>query len=298
MSSESCSTPTLTITEDDNVTGDVTQKQRSPTENAFYESFLLQSKSDVGNLYASNIYYSQKHAMEMKDLHREKAVYLTDVTKQQKEMIAKMQILQQKQEKITRERRNQKLESLTRAKLRPNSTSLITTNRRSIPKRSELRVRSGSLTFLEPSDFERVSRNLSRSTELLDQMSSLNIPESKTLARSCEDLSTINKMKSSCKVKLPSITKVADENLMKNNKVLQADPTFVTMSAAVTSSPPSKPKFLSPGFDYGQRRGSLDAHLDRRRMQQECRVERQLDSTQTKWVPRGFSGRKNILPSL
>ncbi|EDO43176.1 predicted protein, partial [Nematostella vectensis] len=47
---------------------DVTDRDRSPVEDAFYESFLLQSRSDVESLYASNIYWSQKHAKEVKDL--------------------------------------------------------------------------------------------------------------------------------------------------------------------------------------------------------------------------------------
>ena len=293
MSSEALSTPKVTVTKDDKAKGDITQKERSPIEDAFYESFLLQSRSDVENLYASNIYYSQKHAKELKDLEREKAVCLTDMTKQQKDIMAKMSKLQEKQEKIMREKRKQQMKSLSRERVRPNSTSVVTTGQRRIPERSELKQRSGSLTLLQPFDFDRVSRNLSRSTELLNEVSLLNLPQSQSLTKSCEDLSSFNTKKSKAKVKLPSIDKALGGNF-ESDEVFStdSDSTFVTKSP-VTPSPPTNPKFLVPGFDPYRRRGSLDAHLARRRGN--CELE---PETQTKWVPRALSGRKKILPPI
>ncbi|XP_001635239.2 uncharacterized protein LOC5515110 [Nematostella vectensis] len=298
---------------------DVTDRDRSPVEDAFYESFLLQSRSDVESLYASNIYWSQKHAKEVKDLDRQKMVSLTSMTKGQKDMLKKMNLLQQKQEQIQEEKRRKLVAGKANGRrTRPLSTSAMPNDHR---RAEENRLRSGSMPFLDPLDLSMASRNLSKSTENLSaspgrlRVGSAN----KLLSRSCENISLLNReQKSPNKIILPSLdsSPVCDSiNISEPSadRILSIDgsttdepsaadsddesSTFITRAPA--AQPPRRPRkspnLLKPlGFDPGRRRGSLpnpaelERQLDIEKRRGSVEIEQLgADGTRAKWVPRG-----------
>lgn len=278
-------TPTVTVTDESE---DVTEKERSPAENAFYESFLIQSRSAIENLYASNIYHSQRHAKEVKDLERQKQYSMSQMTNRQKEMIKKMAQLQEKQEQILEEKRKQRLQvGSTKGdhRIRPHSTSSLTDRKTALLKH---RPRSGSMPYLEPLD---LSQSWSKSSENLCSESLLNAsPPNMLLSRSCEDLSTLGKKNG--KVILPALSKPPRTRSIEDSSD-DSESTFITR---MTSSPPTKPKVnlnLAPSsFKPEHRRGSLDPsvirELDRRRGVTTDSPPTSPKSTQTKWVPKSY----------
>lgn len=284
-------TPTVTVTDESE---DVTEKERSPAENAFYESFLIQSRSAIENLYASNIYHSQRHAKEVKDLERQKQYSMSQMTNRQKEMVKKMAQLQEKQEQIMLEKRRQRLQLQVEStkgdhRIRPHSTSSLN-DRKTDRTLLKQRPRSGSMPYLEPLDR---NRSLSKSSENLSSESSLlsvSPPSNMLLSRSCEDLSTLGKKRG--KVILPSLSTPLRPKSIKDSSD-DPDSAFVTQ---MTSSPPTKPKVnlnLAPSsFKPEHRRGSLDPsiirELDRRRGVVTDSPPSSPKSTQTKWVPKSY----------
>lgn len=285
-------TPTVTVTDESE---DVTEKERSPVENAFYESFLIQSRSAIENLYASNIYHSQRHAKEVKDLEKQKQYSMSQMTNRQKEMVKKMAQLQKKQEQIMLEKRKQRLQLQVGStkgdhRIRPHTTSSLNNRKtgKTLPKH---RPRSGSLPHLEPLD---LSRSLSKSSENLCSESSLlsaSPPSNMLLSRSCEDLLTLGKRHG--KVILPSLSTSPGSKSIKESRSDDSDSTFITRTK---SSPPTKPKVnlnLAPSsFKPEHRRGSLDPsiirELDRRRGVTTDSPPSSPKSTQTKWVPKSY----------
>lgn len=287
MSSEP-QTPTVTVTDESE---DVTEKERSPAENAFYESFLIQSRSAIENLYASNIYHSQRHAKEVKDLERQKQYSMSQMSNRQKEMVKKMAQLQEKQEQIMEEKRKQRLQvTSTRGdRIRPHSTSSLA-DRKTLLKH---RPRSGSMPYLEPLDSSLVNRSLSKSTENLCSESSLlsaSPPSNALLSRSCEDLSTLGKK--NCKIILPALTKPPRTKVIEDSAD-DSDSTFITR---MPSAPPTKAKvnlnLASSSFKPEHRRGSLDPsvirELDKRRGVTTDSPPSSPKSTQIKWVPKSY----------
>lgn len=283
-------TPTVTVTDESE---DVTEKERSPAENAFYESFLIQSRSAIENLYASNIYHSQKHIKQIKDLERQKHYSMSQMKNNQKEMVKKMVQLQEKQEKIMEEKRKQRLKVLSTNgdhRIRPHSTSSI------IDRDSRLlkhRPRSGSMPFLEPIDPTLVNRGLSKSSENIHKDLSLlsaSLPAN-VLSRSCEDLSTLGKK--SGKVILPALSKSSGLRSVEDASPEDSDSTFITRMSA---SPPTKPKLnlnlAAAGFKPEHRRGSLDPslirELEKRRGVKTDSPPTSPKSTHTKWVPKSY----------
>jgi len=284
-------TPTVTVTDDSE---DVTEKERSPVENAFYESFLIQSRSAIENLYASNIYHSQRHAKQVKDLERQKQYNMSQMTNRQKEMVKKMAQLQEKQEQIMLEKRKQCLQLQVGStkgdhRIRPHSTSSLN-DRKTGKTLLKHRPRSGSMPYLEPLD---LSRSLSKSSENLCSESSLldaSPPSNMLLSRSCEDLSTLGKKHG--KVILPSLSTPPRPKSIEDS----SDDSGSTFITRMTSSPPTKPKVnlnLAPSsFKPEHRRGSLDPsiirELDRRRGVTTDSPPSSPKSTQTKWVPKSY----------
>ena len=293
-------TPTVTVTDESE---DVTEKERSPAENAFYESFLIQSRSAIENLYASNIYHSQKHAKQVKDLERQKHYSMSQMNNNQKEMVKKMTQLQEKQEQIMEEKRKQRLKVLSTTadhRIRPHSTSSLADRDSRLLKH---RPRSGSMPFLEPIDPSLLHQCSSTSSENIHTNSSLlstSFPES-GLSRSCEDLSSLGKK--SRKVILPALPKSPRTRSVEDSPPEDSDSTFITRLPA---SPPTKPKLslnLTPaGFNTEHRRGSLDPsllrELDKRRGVKTDSSPTSPKSTHTKWIPKsyGLSQRRGLPP--
>lgn len=283
---------------------DITEHQRSPIEHAFYESFLLQSRSAIENLYASNIYWSQKHAKEVKDLNRQKMVALTSMTKEQKEMVKRMQKLQEKQDQILDGKMKQYMDAKVKrgGRIRPHSTSAVPNEVRNRP--TPPRPKSA---FLNPLD-QSLSRSshLSKSSQNINDLSRLSVNQNgaRALSRSCEDLSRLDSTcgkKMSSKVVLPDIK---PKSISSSNENLSDDDD----SAFITKIPgeqKGKHNLLSApvGFNPERRRGSLPnaAELDR-----QIDLERRRDTienepatqTQTKWVPKTFMPQGRALPPI
>ena len=283
-------TPTLTVTDESE---DVTEKERSPAENAFYESFLIQSRSAIENLYASNIYHSQKHAKHVKDLERQQHYSMSQINNNQKEMVKRMAQLQEKQVQIMDEKRKQHLKVLSAKgdhRIRPHSTSSLGVRDSRMLKH---RPRSaGSVPFLEPIDPSLLNQRLSSSSQNIHRDSSLLSagPPTSILSRSCEDLSTLGKRSS--KVILPALPKSPRKPSIEDSPE-NSDSTFITH---ISASPPTKPKLnlnlTPPAFKSDHRRGSLDPslarELDRRRGLKTDSPPTSPKSTQTKWVPKSY----------
>lgn len=293
MSSEP-QTPKVTVTDESE---DVTETDRSPAENAFYESFLIQSRSAIESLYASNIYHSQRHAKQVKDLERQKHYSMSEMSNKQKEMVKKMAQLQEKQEKIQIEKRKQNMKHLSTTngehRMRPHSTSSLSDRKSDRKAMLKHRPRSGSMPFLEPLDPSLVNRSLSKSTENLYSESSLlsaSLPSNALLSRSCEDLSNLGRKNG--KIILPALSKLPRAKST-GDSTEDSDSTFITR---MPSSPPTKAKLnlkLTPsGFKPEHRRGSLDPSvmrdLDRRRGMKTDSPPASPKSTQTKWVPKSY----------
>ena len=69
---------------------DVTEHERTPAEEFFYESYLLKKHSDVGNLYASNVYQGQCFQKTLKHLNRERSVQAAEIDREMKKVQKKM----------------------------------------------------------------------------------------------------------------------------------------------------------------------------------------------------------------
>lgn len=280
-------TPKVTVTAED-----VTEKERSPAEEAFCESFLIQSKSAVENMYASNIYHSQKHAKELKDLERQRYFKMSQMTTKQKEMVKKMNQLQDRQEQIVTEKRQQHLKVASKGRIRPQSTSAISDGERKFPRQ---RMRSGSLTFLLPLDMSLTKQQFSRSTQDLRSDPSLlscSLPAN-ILSKSSEDLASLGIPKNI--MILPAIPKCQRSKSCDDENT---DSTFITkMPASPPTHPRSKPNYLST-FNPERRRGSLGAELDRKLDLERRRVTEKFgngaQSTQTRWIPKPQS--RNLPP--
>lgn len=281
-------TPTVTVTDQSE---DVTEKERSPVENAFYESFLIQSRSAIETLYASNIYHSQKHAKQVKDLERQKHYRMSQVNNSQKEMVKRMVQLQEKQGQIMEEKRKQCLKVLSAKDQRiwPHSTSSLADRDSRLLKH---RPRFGSMPFLEPINRSLVNRNLSKSSEnIYSDLLVLNPSFSTSmLSQSCEDLSDLGKKRG--KVILPVLQPKPPRTRLVEGSPYDSDSTFVTR---VSASPPTKPKLnvTSHSFKLYQRRGSLDPtvirELDKRRGMKTDSPPSNPKSIYTKWVPKSYS---------
>lgn len=287
---------------------DVTERDRSPVEHAFYESFLLQSRSDIENLYASNIYWSQKHTKEVKDLNRQKMVKLSSMTKEQKEMVKRMQKLQEKQDQLLEVKMKQYLAAKESGgrRTRPQSTSALPNSFRQTLHRPEPpRPRSGTSSLLNPNsnlDLARGSR-LSKSSQNLSQLSSLEVNHDtlKSMSRSCENLSTLDlDNKQSNTLVLPAISK---QSRSKSSENLSEDDTFfITKFNQSSSRNVDNHGLVVPaGFSPERRRGSLPNPADELDRLLELERHRNAENgpvaqlTQAKWVPKN-AGRS--LPPL
>ena len=184
--------PIVTVTGESE---DVTQKERSPAENAFCESFLIQSRSAIENLYASNVYHSQRHAKQVKDLERQKHYSMLRMSNNQKEMLKKMVQLHEKQGQIMETKRKQRYQGVTKGdqRIRPRSTSSVADHDSRMH-----RQRSGSVPFIELIDCSAASQSSSKSSQTITSDSyGLGASQpSGTLSRSCEFLSSVGEKSS------------------------------------------------------------------------------------------------------
>ena len=83
-----------------NSKANVLNHKRTPAEESYYESYLLQKNSDVGNLYASNIYEGQCFQQTIKHINRERTVQAAEMGREMKKLQKKIDDLKQKSKKI------------------------------------------------------------------------------------------------------------------------------------------------------------------------------------------------------
>ena len=86
-------------------------EERTPVEESFYESYIIQSRTAVDNLYASNVLSCQKHMKVMGDLARQRKVKLSSLEREQKKLIKRMENLKEKQETHSQKRSRSKSEN-------------------------------------------------------------------------------------------------------------------------------------------------------------------------------------------
>ncbi len=78
---------------------DVTSHKRSPAEESFYESFLLQKESTIGNLYASNLYQMQCYSKTVKHIDKQRNVHAAEMNREMKKIQKKMDSFKDKSHK-------------------------------------------------------------------------------------------------------------------------------------------------------------------------------------------------------
>ena len=83
-----------------NSKANVLNHKRTPAEESYYESYLLQKNSDVGNLYASNIYEGQCFQQTIKHINRERTVQAAEMGREMKKLQKKIDDLKQKSKKV------------------------------------------------------------------------------------------------------------------------------------------------------------------------------------------------------
>ena len=125
--------------QDENEPGTTLQElageERSPVDESFYESYIIQSRTAVDNLYASNVLSCQKHVKVMGDLARQRRVKLSALEREQKKLVKRMENLKETQE-IHSQKRWKKNESRSkRAQEQTTDTFKVIDQRsRSFPK--------------------------------------------------------------------------------------------------------------------------------------------------------------------
>lgn len=69
-------------------------KLRSPCSDAHHEAFILRSSWTVGNLYAANLHLGQSYAKQVKDLEKQRKVWLSRKEKEQETMLRRWKALE------------------------------------------------------------------------------------------------------------------------------------------------------------------------------------------------------------
>lgn len=71
----------------------VSQKYRSPCTDAHYEAFILRSSWTVGKLYAANLNLGQSYVKQVRDIEKQRKVWLSRKEKEQKTMQRRFEAL-------------------------------------------------------------------------------------------------------------------------------------------------------------------------------------------------------------
>ena len=76
-------------------------KFRSPCLEAHHEAFILRSSWTVGNLYAANLHLGQSYVKQVKDLEKQRKVWLSRKEKEQETMLRRWKALEIRQARIS-----------------------------------------------------------------------------------------------------------------------------------------------------------------------------------------------------
>ena len=77
-------------------TKDDSRKIRSPCLDAHHEAFILRSSWTVGNLYAANLHLGQSYVKQVKDLEKQRKVWLSRKDKEQVAMLRRFEALKKR----------------------------------------------------------------------------------------------------------------------------------------------------------------------------------------------------------
>lgn len=72
------------------------RKIRSPCLDAHHEAFILRSSWTVGNLYAANLHLGQSYVKQVKDLEKQRKVWLSRKEKEQEAMLRRFEALKKR----------------------------------------------------------------------------------------------------------------------------------------------------------------------------------------------------------
>ena len=75
-------------------TGNESWEIRSPCLDAHHEAFILRSSWTVGNLYAANLHLGQSYVKQVKDLEKQRKVWLSRKEKEQETMLRRWKALE------------------------------------------------------------------------------------------------------------------------------------------------------------------------------------------------------------
>lgn len=231
-------------------------EERTPVEESFYESYIIQSRTAVDNLYASNVLSCQKHMKEMSDLARQRKVKLSSLEREQKKLLHRMENLKEKQETHLQKRT---ITNDSRSKSAKGKQTEIA------DKSNRMHSRRGSLPPLT-TNTEDSKDQTSKMVKGSDQ---LNIPAN-ILSKSCNDLTSAGNKDSlkASNLVLPAIKP------SRSHENLPGTP-FITHISSKVHKYPLTSLGLLQSTESRDSKSSWD----------EKKIKTQI-STKVKWVPR------------
>ena len=248
---------------------------RSPVEESFYESYLIQSRTAVDNLYASNVLSCQKHVKEVRDLARQRKVKLSFLEREERKLIKSMEALKLKQEavKLTKPPHNTPSE-LNRKDMR------ITDKGREITRKER---KFGSLPSLTTSSEMEDTENVGGGSKEAQSSVRFGLTES-ILSLSCNDLRSIPRDQSTnpdTSFVLPTIPNgVRPARSLENLSLLEPHfPTHIFLQ--VPNDPHANRRLSSRKYKTARSQGTRPRPLNWNKSQFVSDI-----STKVKWVPR------------
>ena len=232
-------------------------EERTPVEESFYESYIIQSRTAVDNLYASNVLSCQKHMKEMSDLARQRKVKLSSLEREQKKLLHRMENLKEKQETHLKKRAVANDSRSRSAKAKQTETA---------DKSNRIHSRRGSLPPLT-TNTEDGKDQTSKMVKSSDQ---LNVP-GKILSKSCNDLISPDNKDSPSQASTLVLPAIKPSRSYEN---LSGTPFITQISSKVHKNPPTTRGVLQ-SMESRESKSSWD----------EKKFKTQI-STKVKWVPR------------
>ena len=229
-------------------------EERTPVEESFYESYIIQSRTAVDNLYASNVLSCQKHMKEMSDLARQRKVKLSSLEREQKKLLHRMENLKEKQET-----------NLQKRTITNDSRSKSAKGKQTADKSNRIHSRRGSLP---PLTSNTDSKN--QTSKIVKSSDHLSIPAN-ILTKSCNDLTSAGNKDSPSQATtliLPAI------NPSRSYENLSGTPFITHISSKIHKYPLTTRGLLQP-IESRHSKSSWN----------EKKFKAQI-STKVKWVPR------------
>lgn len=259
--------------EEETNTRDLAGPDRSPIEESFYESYIIQSRTAVDNLYASNVLSCQKHTKELADLARQRKVKLLSLEREQKKLVKRMEELKLKQEAVTSRKKRPK--TTTNESKEPTNTNngaqALGTERR----RGSLPPLNTSTADTEDTD------DISNASERVKSPARLGLPGN-TLSKSCNDLTSLceeNSTGPKSNLILPAIHNDLKPSRSLENVRLSGSPFVTHPSLKVHKDPHTSRGLLSRESQPARSLATRPLSWNENQFKNDI-------STKVKWVPR------------